>query len=135
MILYFSWCLLMVDSYDVISGLWWSSGRYCSMDPPMQCTLVVDDWSLKETKIYANKYITPSEKRKSVTVFWLELSSRTRHLSSKPSYVSKLLSTKSTQQNRGITVIILKNSLPQKKTFLYRWKITVLTLAKELFKS
>ena len=42
--------------------------------------------------------------------------------------VSQILSNESTQQNCGITVIILKNSLPQKKTFLYHWKITVLTL-------
>ena len=42
----------MVDSYDFISGLWWCSGRYCSMDPPMQCTSVGDDRCLKETKRY-----------------------------------------------------------------------------------
>ena len=50
----------------------------------------------------------------------LELSSKIGNLSSKPSNVSQTLSTRSTQQNCGITATILKNSLPQKENiFLY----------------
>ena len=58
--------------------------------------------------------MTPWENRKSVTVFWLELTSEMNHLSSKPSNLS-ILSTESTQQSHGIAVIILKNSLPKGK--------------------
>ena len=113
---------LMVDT--LISGLWWSWSRYFSIDPPMQCTSV-DDVS-KETKISVP--ISPQHLGKSMTVFWLELSSKVNNLSSKASYVSHILSTKSTQQNHGITVNILKNSFPHKKTCLYHQKITVLTV-------
>ena len=59
--------------------------------------------------------MTPWENRKSVTVFWLELISEINHLSSKPSNVSQILSTESTQQSHGIAAIILKNSLPKGK--------------------
>ena len=63
--------------------------------------------------------MTPSENRKSMTVLWLELSSKIGHLSSKPLNVSQILSAKSNLQDCEIAVIILKNSLPHKKTFLH----------------
>ena len=49
--------------------------------------------------------------------------------------IAQLLSTKSSQQDHGITVIILKNSLPQKKTRLTHWKITILTVTQKPCKS
>ena len=50
------WCFyisldvfLMVDTF--ISGLWWSWGRYCYINPLIQCTSInADWWCSKETK-------------------------------------------------------------------------------------
>ena len=97
---------LMVDSYDFSSGMRWSLSKYCSLDPTMQCTSVDDDWRSKETKRYVPTSTQLLEKTEN---HWLFFGSKIGHLSSKPSIVSQILSIMSTQQNRRITVIILKN--------------------------
>ena len=109
---------LMVDTF--ISGLWWSWSRYCSIDPPMQCTSC---WCFKETKTSVPTNPRLLGKIENQTVFCLELSSKRNYLPSKASNVSQVLSNSTQQnQNQGIAVIILKNLLPHKKTCLYHWK-------------
>ena len=126
-ILFHDFIFLLMSSYG-----WylWLHFRFVTAPWTLLCNvhrlLMIDVW--RKLKDICQQIHDSLRKQKIMTVFWLELSSRTGHLSSKPSNVSHILSNKGTQQNWGITVIILKNSLPQKKTLLYHWKITVLTL-------
>ena len=91
------------------------------MDPPMQCKSsvdVIDDvWT--KLKDMCQQIHDSLRKQKISDCFLVGIEFKIGRLSSKPSNVPQTLSTKSTQQNPGITAIILKSSLPRKKTFFY----------------